>query len=125
MSKTLNSKILVRRDSSTNWATQNPILSSGEIGLDTDIKKIKIGDGTSHWDELPFIALTTDVTNEVHIGAEAPTDPAAEVWIDTDETDDMETIINELVSRLSIDYTVVNESLILTSPVVNANGRSF
>ena len=42
-------KILFRRDSAANWTSENPILSNGEVGLETDTDKIKIGDGSTAW----------------------------------------------------------------------------
>lgn len=52
----MSDKIQLRRDTSTNWTTVNPVLSIGEVGLETDTKpyKSKIGDGTSHWADLPY-----------------------------------------------------------------------
>jgi hypothetical protein len=44
----------VRRGTSTEWTTANPILAAGEIGLDTTQNKFKIGDGTSTWNALAF-----------------------------------------------------------------------
>ena len=46
--------IQVRRATATQWATDNPILESGEFGLDTDAGFFKIGDGSTRWDELNF-----------------------------------------------------------------------
>ena len=43
------SKIQVRRDSSNNWTSTNPILSQGEPGYEIDTNKIKYGDGISTW----------------------------------------------------------------------------
>ena len=48
------SKIQVRRDLSTTWAYTNPILSQGEPGYEIDTNKIKYGDGSSHWNDLPY-----------------------------------------------------------------------
>lgn len=59
MSKTVNSKILVRRDTSTNWSTNNPVLAAGEIGFDTTVGKHKIGDGSTAWNSLPYFLLET------------------------------------------------------------------
>ena len=42
-----------RRDSAVNWAVNDPILADGEIGYDITNKLHKIGDGTSHWQDLP------------------------------------------------------------------------
>ena len=47
-------KIQIRRDTTANWTASNPILSQGELGLDTTLNKMKIGNGTSHWSALGF-----------------------------------------------------------------------
>ena len=36
-------RIQLRRDTSANWATINPILADGEPGLEIDTNKIKYG----------------------------------------------------------------------------------
>lgn len=48
-------KIQLRRDTATNWNTANPVLMEGELGIETDSNKAKIGDGTSAWKSLPYI----------------------------------------------------------------------
>jgi hypothetical protein len=49
-------KIQIRRDLSTSWSNINPVLSEGELGLETDTKKIKVGDGIgTEWNNLPYI----------------------------------------------------------------------
>lgn len=55
-------KIQVRRDTKVNWAAQNPVLSNGEIGFETDTYKFKIGsdaakidvNGESRWNNLNY-----------------------------------------------------------------------
>jgi hypothetical protein len=47
-------QLQIRRDTSTNWFTQNPILASGEIGINTDTYQYKIGNGTQPWNLLPY-----------------------------------------------------------------------
>jgi len=46
--------IQLRRGSSSQWTASTNPLSQGELGLDTTIKKFKIGDGTSLWSSLPW-----------------------------------------------------------------------
>lgn len=48
-------RILLRRDSSINWSTQNPALRQGEVGCDLDAKKFKLGDGFTSWNDLPYM----------------------------------------------------------------------
>ena len=54
----LNTRIVLRNDSSANWlANENQVLLKGEIGIEflTDGKaKMKIGDSTTPWKDLPY-----------------------------------------------------------------------
>jgi|TARA_B110000459_G_C16410582_1_gene402834 hypothetical protein len=47
-------QIQLRNDTSTNWASDNPILAQGEIGIETDTRLVKLGDGTSNWNSLSY-----------------------------------------------------------------------
>jgi hypothetical protein len=47
-------RIQLRRDISDKWEINNPILLSGEIGYETDTAYIKIGDGTTYWNDLVY-----------------------------------------------------------------------
>ena len=65
------SQIQIRRDSSANWNSINPILAQGEFGLDLDTNKLKCGDGVTAWSNLnycipsqvEFNSLQTDLTS--------------------------------------------------------------
>lgn len=61
-------KILFRRDTSANWTSANPVLSGGEIGLETNTNKIKLGDGTTAWTSLPYFYGTLDNSNLNDLG---------------------------------------------------------
>lgn len=45
-----------RRDTAANWATANPVLLAGEIGLETDTLKLKAGDGVTAWVSLSYVS---------------------------------------------------------------------
>jgi hypothetical protein len=48
-------RIQLRRDTAGNWNRINPVLSDGEPGLDITNNKIKLGDGTTPWNALPYL----------------------------------------------------------------------
>ena len=48
-----------RRDTAANWTLVNPVLASGEIGVETDTNKFKIGNGTTAWTALDYQGGTT------------------------------------------------------------------
>lgn len=47
-------KIQMRRDTSANWKRVNPTLLDGEWALEADTKKMKIGDGSTDYNALPY-----------------------------------------------------------------------
>lgn len=53
-----------KRGVSTNWTSSNPVLLAGEIGFETDTNKMKVGDGTSNWNDLDYVvgSETNDAT---------------------------------------------------------------
>ena len=50
-------KIQMRRDTAAAWTAANPVLAAGEMGLETDTAKYKIGDGTTAWTSLAYSSL--------------------------------------------------------------------
>lgn len=53
------SKIQIRRDTAANWTSADPTLSTGELGLETDTRKLKAGDGATAWVSLAYYTLAT------------------------------------------------------------------
>ncbi len=51
---TLNTKIVLRNDLAENWASVNPKLLAGEIGIEKDTGLMKIGDGENLWNDLEY-----------------------------------------------------------------------
>lgn len=47
-------QIQIRRDVAANWTSANPVLASGEMGLETDTQKYKVGDGATAWNSLSY-----------------------------------------------------------------------
>ena len=55
MSITLTALMKQRYDTAANWTTANPTLLAGEIGIESDTKKWKLGDGSTAWTSLGYI----------------------------------------------------------------------
>lgn len=49
-------QIKLRRDTSANFASANPVLGVGEPAYETDTKKLKIGDGTTAYTQLEYFS---------------------------------------------------------------------
>lgn len=63
---TLNTRLVQKTDTAANWATNNPVLLKGEIGIAIDTGVMKIGDGTTAWSELAdFGAFTAELKKKL------------------------------------------------------------
>lgn len=60
---TVVSTFKFKRGTAARWAELNPILQQGEPGFVYDSNKLKIGDGVTPWNELPYIEGKTEVEN--------------------------------------------------------------
>jgi hypothetical protein len=58
-------RIQVRRGSTSDWNTANPILTEGEFGYNTTLDKFKIGDGTSTWSVLEYVPTSADLSSSL------------------------------------------------------------
>jgi plastocyanin len=47
--------VQIRRGTTSQWSQSTKILRVGELGIDTTLNRLKIGNGTSLWTNLPFI----------------------------------------------------------------------
>ena len=55
MAKELNTRIQLKHGLAAKWTERNPVLLAGEIGIETDTLKMKVGDGTSNWSALGYL----------------------------------------------------------------------
>lgn len=60
----IKTRILLRNDVAAAWTAANPVLMKGEIGIETDTNKFKIGDGLKTWSALSYVGTQVEVTGE-------------------------------------------------------------
>jgi hypothetical protein len=53
---TKNFVFKLRRGSTFEWVDTNPVLLSGEPGIELDTGKFKIGNGVTPWSQLPYFS---------------------------------------------------------------------
>jgi len=59
-------RIQIRRGTAQQWIDINPILSSGEQGLETDTGREKVGNGVDAWTDLPYVtSFSTENINPI------------------------------------------------------------
>ena len=54
--------IQVKRGTASSWTSANTVLAAGEIGFETDTKKMKVGDGSTAWTSLGYASSDGDIT---------------------------------------------------------------
>jgi len=47
-------RIRLRRDTEADWTAANPTLLDGEMGIETDTRRFKVGDGSTAWTSLNY-----------------------------------------------------------------------
>ena len=52
----MTTSIQLKRGLASAWVSNNPILLAGEAGFEIDTNKMKVGNGTAHWNDLPYVA---------------------------------------------------------------------
>jgi hypothetical protein len=120
-------KILFRRDSAASWTAENPTLSTGEVGLETDTGKIKIGNGSSAWTALSYFVgnlpgATLDALGDVTITSAANGDFLrwnGTAWINDAvnlSTDTVGNYVESLVAGTGV--TLTNNSGEASTPTV-------
>lgn len=61
--KNINARICQKIDTASRWSALNPVLKNGEIGVESDTKLVKIGNGTTGWNSLSYINQFGKVNN--------------------------------------------------------------
>lgn len=71
--KTLNTRITLKVDTTANWSTATLVLLKGEVAIEIPESgeyKIKIGDGVKTFKDLPYASMTpTEIKNLINSGA--------------------------------------------------------
>lgn len=63
--KTIISRLKHKYDTELNWRTNNPVLLAGEIGIESDTKLFKFGDGSSNWIDLDYAGTNAEQIEEM------------------------------------------------------------
>ena len=63
MAQVINTTFKLKRGTAARWAEVNPILEAGEPGFVYDENRLKVGDGITPLNELPYIDGKREVSN--------------------------------------------------------------
>jgi len=121
-------RIQMRRGTSSDWNSADPILNEGEIGYNSTLGQIKIGDGTSLWSELTYLAteseLNSSLADYIEIIEKGAADGVAELNADKNVLTQSSVIFEGATTnsyQTTITVTDPTEDRTLTIPNVSGN----
>lgn len=138
-------QIQLRRDTSTNWTSTNPTLAQGEIGIETDTGKFKIGTGSTAWTSLAYAspevsgAASTIISSDLTVSRALTSNASGKVAVSTVTTTELErlsgvtsAVQTQLNARATLTGTETLSNKTLTTPrfatageIDDANGNEL
>ena len=73
-------QIQLRRGTAAQWTVINPVLAQGEMAVELDTGKFKIGDGIKDWNALPYPSNIGTLGSITDISAVNPDDGSVLVY---------------------------------------------
>jgi hypothetical protein len=112
-------QIQIRRDTASNWSSNNPTLAIGELGFVTDTLQLKIGSGSVAWNSLPYFLNSASATT-VEI--------AAAVANLIDLSPETLNTLNELAAAIGDDanfFNTVNSNIVSASAYALSQANAY
>jgi len=103
----MSSIIQIKRGTATAWTSANPTLNAGEMGFESDTKKMKVGDGSTAWTSLAYTTTDGDISGVTAGTGLSGGGNSGAVTLAIDST----------VATLTGSQTFTNKTL--TAPVIN------
>lgn len=82
--------IKFRRGTAAQWASTNPVLAAGEMGVETDTRKFKFGTGSAQWNSIAYASSGGSGGGGFFVAETAPVGPnIGDIWFCTADTGDL------------------------------------
>lgn len=115
-------RIQLRRGSANDWSNNSSvILEPGEIGLELNTGKFKVGDGSQNWSQLPYSSLPSNAIYDgsftakgMILSASGPSTPVG-VTVGNNNT----VLVADSSQTAGIRWASTLSGLTLTSPTIN------
>ena len=100
-------RIQLRRGSAQEWSNVNPTLAIGELGIEIDTGRIKIGDGVTTWNTLKYERPLESITNTPSTLVQRDADGSF-----SDHFDDYEEVVLPKSGKVSPEVLEADSSLL-------------
>jgi len=118
-------RIQLRRGISTEWTSVNPVLAGGEAGFESDTLKIKIGDGTSHWNDLDYATVTPqNLTDAINAAITGTIDTTFATITDLENAIAQEVSDRDSAIATAVAYVTTGANLYTDDAVANEESRA-
>ena len=117
-------QIQMRRGTAAQWATANTLLAEGEIGLELDTQKFKMGTGLLAWNDLAYysavgVSSVNGQTGTVVLDTDDVAEGAVNKYITTTEQSKLEGIEAGAEVNVNADWNAISgDSQILNKPTL-------
>lgn len=82
--------IRLRRGTAAQWTSANPVLAAGEMGIETDTRKFKFGNGTTTWSGLFYASSGGSLDGAFFVSETEPAGATAgDIWFCSTTTGDL------------------------------------
>ncbi len=107
----LNSGLQLRGGRADILQAVNPVLLAREIMIETDTGKLKVGDGTTHWNDLAYYGQhSTETIYKVILTAEHISQKYIELPEDCDTSKFTALYIQGLITEPGVDWELVEKT---------------
>lgn len=80
MPEIVDFRFRLRRGLAATWTSTNDVLLDGELGLERDTGKVKVGDGATGWNSLPYIEAGLELGRLADVNVVARADGRVLAW---------------------------------------------
>lgn len=108
------------------WAANNIVLGDGELGvevIDTNTRRMKVGDGSRTWSALPYTSITQGALDS-EAAARAAADATLQTNINSEASTRSTADSNEATTRATNDTTEVNARIAAVSGEATTRGNA-